>query len=386
MPNTLTGLLPIVYEALDIVSRELVGFVPSVGMSASAERAAQGQTITAHIAPAAVATDVTPGVTPPNDGDQTIGTVTMTISKARRVPLRWNGEEQKGLSAPGGMTSDRIMVDQVAQGFRTLANEVENDLAGLHTFASRAYGTAGTTPFTFSATKSGFDDIAFTRQILVDNGAPPSDLQCVLGTTAGATMRALGQLNNAEASADTTFLRQGILLPLHGVNVRESGQVRNFVKGTGTAYTSTAAGFAIGTVNIPLITGSGTVLVGDAVTFAGDSNRYVVAVGVAAPGTITLVEPGLRQALPASAVAMTIINNSARNLMFHRNAIALAMRVPARPTQGDMAEDVSIVLDPRSGVSFEIAVYKQYRQVQFEISAAWGFRVITPRHVAILLG
>lgn len=211
-------------------------------------------------------------------------------------------------------------------------------------------------------------------------------MQLVIGTAGGAKLRSLAQLNNAQASNDTTFLRQGILLPLHGVDIRESGQTKTFTKGTGTAYTSSAAGFAVGSTSIAIITGSGTVLAGDVVTFAGDPNQYVVATGVAAPGTIVLQEPGLRQALPASATAMTIAANSARNMIFHRNAIALAARVPARPVEGDMAEDVMIVTDPRSGISFEIALYKQYRQVQYEIALAWGVKAVAPRHIGLLLG
>lgn len=77
-------------------------------------------------------------------------------------------------------------------------------------------------------------------------------------------------------------------------------------KGTGTSYTSTAAGFAIGTTQIPLITGTGTVLPGDVVTFAGDTNKYTVTVGISGPGTITIASPGLAQAIPAAATAMTI--------------------------------------------------------------------------------
>lgn len=77
-------------------------------------------------------------------------------------------------------------------------------------------------------------------------------------------------------------------------------------KGTGTLYTTTAAGFPLGATLIPLITGSGTVLAGDVVTFAGDTtHRYTVTAGVSAPGTITIT-PGLLQAIPTSATAMTI--------------------------------------------------------------------------------
>ena len=52
--------------------------------------------------------------------------------------------------------------------------------------------------------------------------------------------------------------------------IRAAG-VKTPVKGTGAGYTSTAAGFAVGTTVIPLITGAGTILAGDTVTFAGES-------------------------------------------------------------------------------------------------------------------
>jgi hypothetical protein len=388
--NTITNLIPTIFEAFDVVSREWVGMIPSVALAASAERAALNQTITSFVAPAAAASDVTPGVTPPNDGDQTIGNQTMTISKSRRVPVRWNGEEEVSLNAPGGPGRNNIMRDQFAQGFRTLANEIEADLTALHISSSRAYGTAGTTPFAFSATKSGFDDVAEARRILVDNGSPESGMQLVLGTAAGAKLRSLAQLNNAQASNDVTFLRQGILLPLHGVDIRESGQIKTFTKGTNSGSTTNAAGYAIGATTITLASaGTGTILAGDVITFAGDTNQYVVLTGdtdVSNGGTIVLQAPGLRQAIPAGATAITTVANSARNMIFHRNSIVLATRVPARPEEGDLAEDVQIVTDPRSGVSFEIAVYKQYRQVQYEISVAWGVKAQKTEHMGLLLG
>ncbi|MFD1690666.1 hypothetical protein ACFSHR_26840 [Azotobacter chroococcum] len=150
MSNTLTGLTTTIYNALDVISRELVGFIPSVSSDMTYERAAVGQTVTSPVAPAATASDITPAVTPPNDGDQTIGKVDMTITKARRVPVRWNGEEKRALDN-NGAAYNVILRDQFAQGMRALVNEVEADLAALHLKASRAYGTAGTTPFASSS-------------------------------------------------------------------------------------------------------------------------------------------------------------------------------------------------------------------------------------------
>ena len=94
MANTLTNLIPEIYESLDVVSRELVGMIPAVTMDAAAERAAKDATIRTFVAPAAAAGDIAPAATTPDDGNQTIGSVTLAITKARRVPIRWNGEEE----------------------------------------------------------------------------------------------------------------------------------------------------------------------------------------------------------------------------------------------------------------------------------------------------
>jgi len=80
MANTLTNLAPDLYEALDIVSRELVGFIPAVTMDPSIARAALNETVRSFATTAGTAEDVTPGQLPPDDGDQTVNNVTVTIS------------------------------------------------------------------------------------------------------------------------------------------------------------------------------------------------------------------------------------------------------------------------------------------------------------------
>jgi len=384
MSNTLTSLIPDIYNALDVVSRELVGFIPAVSSDMTYERAAVGQTVRSPVAPASTASDITPAVTPPNDGDQTIGNVSMTITKARRVPVRWNGEEKRGLDN-NGASFNVIFRDQMAQAMRTLVNEVEADLAALHNKASRAYGTAGTTPFA-----SNLSDTANVRKILADNGAPMSDLQMVIDTSAGANMRTLTQLSKANEANDDNLLRRGVLLDVHGFAIRESAQVKTFTAGTGASATTNAAGYAVGATSITLASaGTGTILAGDFITFAGDTNKYQVVTGdtdVSNGGTIVLAAPGLRKAIPASATAITVIATSVRNMAFARSAIALATRAPALPPQGDSAVDRQIITDPVSGLSFEVAMYAQYRQMQYEVSLAWGCAAVKTEHMAVLLG
>jgi hypothetical protein len=384
MSNTLTNLIPTIYNALDVVSRELVGFIPAVSSDMTYERAAVGQTVRSPVAPAATAGNITPAVTPPDDGDQTIGSVSMTISKARRVPVRWNGEEKLGLDN-NGASYDVILRDQFAQAMRALVNEVEVDIAALHIAASRAYGTAGTTPFATSLA-----DTAQVRKILADNGAPMSDLQLVIDTSAGAAMRTLTQLSKANEAADTTLLRRGVLLDVHGFAIRESAQVRTSTAGTGASATTNAAGYAIGATTITLASaGTGTLVAGDVITFAGDTNKYVIVSGdadVSNGGTFVLAAPGLRKAIAASATAITVVAAAARNMAFARSAIAVATRAPALPKQGDSAADRQVVSDPLSGLSFEISLYPQYRQMQYEVALAWGVAAVKPEHIAVLLG
>lgn len=384
MANTLTNLIPDIYNALDVVSRELVGFIPAVTSDMTYERAAVGQTVRSPVAPASTASDITPAVTPPNDGDQTIGNVSMTISKARRVPVRWNGEEKRGLDN-NGASFNVIFRDQMAQAMRTLVNEVEADLGALHNKASRAYGTAGTTPFA-----TNLADTANVRKILADNGAPMGDLQLVIDTTAGANMRTLTQLSKANEANDDNLLRRGVLLDVHGFAIRESAQVQTFTAGTGASATTNTAGYAVGATSITLASaGTGTILAGDFITFAGDTNKYQVVTGdtdVSNGGTIVLAAPGLRKAIPASATNITVIATSVRSMAFARSAIALATRAPALPPQGDSAVDRQIVTDPVSGLSFEVAMYAQYRQMQYEVSLAWGCAAVKTEHMAVLLG
>lgn len=380
--NTITNLIPTLYEALDVVSRELIGFASAVTRNSSAERAALNQTINFPIVPAIATGNITPGVTAPNDGDAVIGNATLSISKSKYAPIRWNGEEMKGASGSG--LQQNVMRDQFAQGMRALVNEVEADLAALYVNASRAYGTPGTAPF---GTAGDLSDIAQPLKILDDNGAPASDRQLVLGTAAMANIRGKQSvLFKVNEAGTAELLRNGTIGLLEGAALHSSAAVKTPTKGTGASYTSDTTGYAIGSTAITLITGSGTILAGDSVTFAGDTNKYVVATGLAAPGVLTLAAPGLRVALAASAVALTVGATAAQNLLFSRSAIHLITRAPAMPEGGDSADDMLDITDPVSGVTFQICVYRQYKQVRWEIGLAWGMKVSKPEHVAVLLG
>ena len=381
--NTITAIVPDIYEALDVVSRELTGLIPAVTMAASAESAGINQNIVVDVEPTGNVADITPAMTVPDPTGQTSGSTTVLITKSRAANFGFIGDDQKKLNTGPGYMGVRAA--KIAQAIRSIVNEVETDLAGLHTSFSRAYGTAGTTPF---ATANDYTDGSNVLKILKDNGAPTSDNHLVINTAAGANF--LGKQSAANAAGTDSMLRQGVLLDLAGMPLRESAQINTSTAGTAASATTDNAGYSIGDTVITLASaGTGTIVVGDVITFAGDTEKYVVVSGdadVSGGGTITLAAPGLREAIAASATAITMVAAAARNMCFNRSALILAARTPARPEEGDMADDVMIITDPRSGLSLEFALYKGYRKVRYEVGLAWGVKNVKPEHSALLLG
>ncbi len=311
-------------------------------------------------------------------GDQNIGTVDVKITKSKMAPVKWNGEEQLALGPSG--TYNTILADQFKQAFRALANEVEADLGALYFGASRAVGTAGTTPF---GVKDDLSDAALARQVLEDNGAPTTDLQMVLGSTAIANLRGKQSvLFKVNESGTEQLLREGVLGRLEGFNIHSSAGVKRAPKVAATGYLVNGEKKE-GDVLISIDTGSGSISAGQIVTFAGDPNQYVVA--AATSNLITLAAPGLRQDL-ADDTAITVVGAFTANMAFDRNAFLLASRTPAMPEGGDNADDVMNVTDPISGITFQIALYRQYRQVRYEVGLAWGVSSVKPAHGCLILG
>ena len=386
MAMTLTGLVPTIYTALDVVSREQIGFIPNVQRDATAQSGAVGQTVRSPVVPAASLEDITAGNTPADSGDQAIGYADVTITNSKAYPIRWTGEEQLSVSQFGQYNT--ILADQFSQGFRTIANAVETDLAAMaKTRASRAYGTAGTTPF---ATAGDLTDLSEINRILDDNGAPPTDRVMIINSASRAKLEGkhseLFKVN--EAGDAGAMLRQRQMRQLQNFTMGFSGQVKVHTPGTAAGYAvDLLAGYAPGTTTIHLDTGTGTHVSGDVITFAGDPNRYVIRTGAAAGGDkdIVIAAPGLRLAL-ADGVLGPIAAAYTANMAFSSNALVLATRVPAMPDGGDDADDVELITDPVSGLVFQVAMYRQYRRVKYEVALAWGAHAIKPEHLALLLG
>ncbi len=367
MSNVLTDLAADLYKSADVVGRELVGLIPSVTVNAGTEQVAKGDTVRSHFTRTpTVNSSFAPSMTIPEGTDQTVDNKALQLNQYASVQIPWTGEDIKHVNNGSGF--ETVYGDQILQAMRAITNTIETYLAGIiYKGASRAVGTAGTTPFA-----SNFDLIAELRQILVDNGSPMDDgrSSLVISSTAGTKLRNLANLQTVNTAGNDILLRRGALLDLQGFMMKESAGIGVHTKGTGTAYDiNNGSGEAVGQTTITLdggTTGANGVLAGDIVTFAGDSiNNYVVKSGLlTASGDIVINDPGLRVAV-ADALEMTSGNSYTYNLGFHQSAIELATRPVAVPNGGDAATERMIVQDTFSGLAFEISVYKGYKKAMF---------------------
>jgi hypothetical protein len=387
MANTLTNLAADIYIAADMVGRELVGFIPSVTINSGAERAAAGDTVRSHFTRAQTVNETdTPSMTIPEGTDQTVDTKTLTLNKYASVQIPWTGEDVKHVNNGSGFST--IYGDQIKQAMRSIANKIEYNLfVAAYQNASRAVGTAGSTPFS-----SNHNLIASARQILADNGCPVTDgqISLVMNTAAGTNLRNLANLQKANEAGGTELLRQGTLLDLQGMMIKESGQIVAHTAGAGTGYDFVTAGEAIGQTTLSLEGGTVNTTgfkAGDVITHAGDStNKYVVNTGLTATsGDIVIGDPGLLIA-GVDANEITIGSSYTPNVAFHRSAIELAIRPPAMPDGGDAADDVMLVQDPWSGLVYEIASYKGYRKRMIEVRCVYGVKGWKSAHIATVMG
>jgi hypothetical protein len=382
---SMTGLTEIMYAARDQVAAEPCGFAQGVMVNSEATGVSTGGTVTSlRTQQPTVETSYTPAMTPPDATDLTTDTESMTLDLVAGTSIPLKGETYLKLANTVG--AEAALQQLMAQGIRTIRNQIETKIGiAAKNGASRATGTAGTTPFA-----SNINSLNAVRQILEDNGAPMNDgnLSLIINTLAGTNLRNLSNITKANEAGSDVPLRRGELLNLSGFSIRTSAGVASHTAGAGAGYdltgahaiASTTLGLEGGTVNT---TGF---VAGDVIALDTDTaNKYVVKTGLTATsGDLIINHPGLRVA-GTTASELTIGASYTGNIAYHKSAIELAMRPPAQPPGGDAGEH-TVLYDPVTGLVFDMALYKGYGMNVIKIFVFYGIKVWKPEFVATLLG
>lgn len=385
MSNTFTSLAPILFSAAQEVSQEPIGFLDGINLSFDDKGVALDDVIKLPLAPAAALGDYAPAMTTTAGSDKIAQAIEVKITASKSTSWHLTGEQQLSLQ---NANSDKEWVRQlIAQGMRTLNNAAEAAAAAAaYKGASRAYGSAGTTPFT-----SDINDIAAIKKMLRDNGAPMADAQIVFDTAAGFNLGKLAIYQQAQAAGSDAERRSGLFGKQFGFSLRESGNVAFHTKGTATGMDSTAVE-PIGEVVIDVDgSDSGTILEGDVIinqtkaTALTDLNKYVVTSATAsgaATGLITLNRPGLKVAT-AIDDEYTIGNSYRANVAFERSAIVGAMRPPIIP---DSPLIKKMMISDSLGRTYLLCEIVGDGMVTWRLHVCYGFKAVQPEHIVILLG
>lgn len=388
----------VAYSVMEKLANEPTGLINSVSQNVSNVIAVPfGTSIQSRVVGDVTVTEsssaITGTMTLP-EGQSTADTVdTFALDTSYETKIALNGEEILHINNTD-QPWDSLLGKYLFKFFRNTRNLVEAKvaLAALNG-ASRAFGTAGTTPFA-----SNYNDINGIRKIFIDNGvAEDGTWSLVMGTTAGMNLRNLAHLNQANTAGTVETLRMGTLLPLSGFMLKESAGIQTHTAASGTGFLvnyvveSEPSTYAKGTTSITVDTGTGTIAAGDVITFAGDDNKYVVksasltgSAGSVA-GTVVLNGPGLLQTLD-DGVAITKGASYTGNIALTRDAIELASRAPALPPGGDAAGEHMQIPDPITGLIYDYAIYRGNLTATLALRTYVGVKVWNPFEVATLLG
>jgi hypothetical protein len=375
MSNTLTALTPTLFSAAQDVSAEPFGAVDAVNVDFDDRGVSVGDDVDVPVAPTRTASDFTPAATSSTGSSAEADTEKVIITKSRKVSWHLTGEQQRRLE--NGGTNQEWIRQLIAQGMRTLRNEAEGDCAeAIKVGASRAVGTAGVAPFS-----ANINQIVRARKALRDNGAPMADAQLVFDTAAGADLRELNIIQQADQAGSAEERRSGNLLRQFGFQLRESAGIELHTQGTGTGYNTNGA-LAVGARDVTVEGGSGTILAGDVINFdaSSDVHQYVVNTALAS-NQITIGRPGIRTAR-ADDDAFSLVGDYTPLLAFERSAVVAAMRPPIMPPNPTIEQ---MLVSDEMGMTYLMLAIAQYGQITWELHLAWGFKVVQGEHVVLLL-
>lgn len=89
--------------------------------------------------------------------------------------------------------------------------------------------------------------------------------------------------------------------------IRARVEDNGIAAGNGSGYSTNGDSYSFSERLITITGGSGTILEGNCVQFAGDSTVYPVTRGLAGPGDLVIASPGLRVSIPSSPRSVTVV-------------------------------------------------------------------------------
>jgi hypothetical protein len=388
MGNTLTEVAPKLLAQGLMALRQNSIMPRLVNRSYDAMAAMKGQTINIPIPSAITVQDVAPAATPPATADISPTSVAIPLDQWKEAPFELTDKDQNEIM-------DGTIPMMASEAIKGLCNTVDAYILGLYTDFYGYTGTAGTTPFSAAPANLDFSDATNVRTILNRQLAPMSDRRLVLDPTAE------GKALNQRALQDQSWRGQGGVMNAGqigsaiGMDWYMDQNVVTHTAGTITtgliskASTSYAVGIKTILATTAASTGACALKVGDIITFAGDSQTYVLTAAatqaVAASDVTLSFEPGLKVAHTGSE-AVTVKASHVVNLCFHRDAIAFCTRPLDASNAAELGSIVQSAVDPISGLTLRLEINREFKRNRWSFDILYGGKVIRRELGARLAG
>tara|TARA_Y100000361_G_C11154906_1_gene343478 strand:- start:925 stop:2064 length:1140 start_codon:yes stop_codon:yes gene_type:complete len=379
MANTITNILPKILARGLLALREQAVMPRLVNLDYSNESAQKGDTIDVPIPSSLTVSDTVPSNVLEAPADSAPTKVQISLNNWKKVNFHLTDKQLVDIDK-----NEHFIPMQMSEAVRALSNQINltvlQEFKGVYGFV----GTAGTTPFGSNVT-----DATNARKVLNQQLCPRDNRRMVLDFDAEANALALAEFQRVNESGDLNVKREGEIGRKFGFDIFTDDQiVTHTAGGSGTPLVNGALAVGDTSVAIDGMSGTSGFVVGDVVTFAGHAQTYAITVApTASSGAQTVTVSPAIKAIVADNASVTKKASHAVNLAFHRDAFALAMRPLTSETAGDAyGNNIVSMTDPVTGLSMRLEVYRQYKQVVYELDALWGVKLIRPEYAVRIAG
>lgn len=388
MANTLTAIVPKLLARGLMALRQQAIAPRLVNRKYEEEAGKKGSTIDVPIPSAVAAVAVSPGPTPPANADSAPTSVGITLDQWFEAPFYMTDKEMLEVEA-----SETFIPMQASEAIKSLANNVDqfilNLFKGDRNPAERGIfniaGTAGTTPFA-----SDTSVFKTARKLLNKENTPLGDRFVILDPDAEANALELARFFEADKRGDQGGVIDGNIGRKYGADWWMDQNVRTHTStalSAGAATINGAHAVGVTTVSIAKATNPSNLVRGDILTFAGDTNTYVVLADVTLTvgNTNVSIYPGLRVAQSGGA-AVSLTASHVVNILAHRDAIAFATRPLISVNDPALGGIVRSAVDPVSGLTLRLEVTRQHKQVRWSYDILYGGELVRPEYACRIMG
>ncbi len=375
MANTLTEVIPKLLAQGLLALRQQAIMPRLVNRAYDAQAGEKGSTIDVPIPSAVTVASVTAAATPPSTNSQTPTSANIVMSNWEEAAFFLTDQDMQ--EAMNG-----FIPMQASEAVKAIANSVDVALLSLYKNIYGSAGVAGTAPFA-----ADLSEYLAARKEMADQLAPMDPRYMVIDPTAEANALALRQFSDAAFRGDDAGIINGQIGRKYGAlwvmdqNIPAHAAMDADLLGAINDAGAIIAG--VKTLTVDALTSAPNE--GDIFTIADITGQYVCDAGC----TTTLLNftPGLENGLATADGSEVITFHGAHtpNLLFHRDAFALAMRPFSGVDPLNLGAFQS-ALDPVSGLALRLEVTREHKRTRFSYDVLYGVQTVRPELAVRVLG